>query len=506
MWGYFFNSPCTVEGCSGIAIGDRSFCQRCPARFCPEHLKSKWHACKKLENMRDVGQQVKDGQRKLLQDTLDSLDPSLVITQATVLRPGHTCTFTIPAITTLFKDSSYACMNLHLPLEFDDGVKWMVRVPLRRWVNPPRELREMVVASEVATMRMLHEAGVKVPNAWLPQPTLESKGDPPSDYFFEELIPGKSLPDTLCPLTYDQLPRAFCEKFFDDLAEHYIALSNINLPSRGIGSLYPIPGAPTSGPVGERYTLGPLSQFGPFMSPTPPYFLGPFKTQRERYLARLEIALNNTYTEKFRFQHKLRMYLWYKEMMDMVTEHPELGREDEEDRYYVRHGDDGLRQCMADEDGRLQGVLDWEWTYITTKSEAFAPSHTLYATQAWLLGDDSLTTEELLLIAAYERRSRPDLAECVRRGRPYQRLWFYLKGHYDHRDPRTKKINALRRSMRGAGAETVRSVDAWEKEAVERYGDDPRVRELAEKEPGRLVEWMKEGMVIKEKKTELART
>lgn len=61
----------------------------------------------------------------------------------------------------------YSNCNVHLPLVFDDGVKWLVRARRYRVSEAPKELQRIVSESEVETCKTLHEHGVKVPMAWL---------------------------------------------------------------------------------------------------------------------------------------------------------------------------------------------------------------------------------------------------------------------------------------------------------------------------------------------------
>jgi len=46
-------------------------------------------------------------------------------------------------------------LNIHIPIVFDDGVEWMLRLSEYRPFNPPFELLKMMRESEVATMKAL---------------------------------------------------------------------------------------------------------------------------------------------------------------------------------------------------------------------------------------------------------------------------------------------------------------------------------------------------------------
>lgn len=56
--------------------------------------------------------------------------------------------------------------NLQLILTFDDGIKWLARMPQTLKISPPFPVRKAVKLSEAATFKVLHENGVKVPEVW----------------------------------------------------------------------------------------------------------------------------------------------------------------------------------------------------------------------------------------------------------------------------------------------------------------------------------------------------
>ena len=56
--------------------------------------------------------------------------------------------------------------NFHLPLVFDDGVKWMVRIRRRIWNGPPGDALKINALSEVATLSHMRGLGIRVPGAW----------------------------------------------------------------------------------------------------------------------------------------------------------------------------------------------------------------------------------------------------------------------------------------------------------------------------------------------------
>ncbi|WVQ77754.1 hypothetical protein IAR50_007444 [Cryptococcus sp. DSM 104548] len=214
-------------------------------------------ACKVLEK---IGGDLFDDMRAR---TIDALNSDRITHQASLIRPGHTCSLIIPPIpdgdSPVTAEYKIGWINIHLPLVFDDGVKWIVRIPRRHSGDAPANLHSLVASSEVATLQLLYENGAKVPNAWMPvggNPDEAANGR----YFFEDRYAAAIL----------------------EFAEHDVAVANnTKLEVQGIGWLYP---SPTSS---CGYTLGPITSMGTFMLPEPPYFLGPSRTLRDRYLAHI---------------------------------------------------------------------------------------------------------------------------------------------------------------------------------------------------------------------------
>ncbi|ODN72896.1 hypothetical protein L202_08319 [Cryptococcus amylolentus CBS 6039] len=230
-----------------------------------------------------------------------------------------------------------------------------------------------------------------------------------------------------------------------EFAQHYIAVADIKLEVKGIGSLYPFDNS-------CGYTLGPITSMGTFMRPEPPYFLGPFKTLKERYVAHIDQALFHIRSTSFFMLYPIQVYLWLLELLDMIAECEVLAREEEE--IYIRHADDWFRQSMRDSEGHLTGCLDWE-AYATTKAEAFSSLLHLHLKEAWDEGDNALNSGELLMIGCFGKLGRSDLGECIRNGRLYARLEEALRVDQDLLGyiNRRGNVNGLLDAFRARGQE-----------------------------------------------------
>jgi hypothetical protein len=153
------------------------------------------------------------------------------------------------------------------------------------------------------------------------------------------------------PLTLEDKSVEAVQTFITDYAAHAIALSK--LPFSAIGSL-------TSRRAGidvQPY-LGPLISSRYFNSIKLPYFLGPFRTNKDRYVSHCDIILDNIgkdgcYDENA--EDACLMYLWVK---DLIDECGEMKREEQD--CYVKHADEKCDQFMTIDD-HLKAVIDWEW-------------------------------------------------------------------------------------------------------------------------------------------------
>lgn len=104
----------------------------------------------------------------------------------------------------------------------------------------------------------------------------------------------------------------------------------------------------TVGPVIDRFI-----QRG-----TAPFYLGPFRTAKERYVAFFDNALqqirDGTRTLP---QHTLVDYLTAIELKSLVMGCSEL----DQGPWYIKHGEDKGDHIMVHEEGVVTAVLDWEW-------------------------------------------------------------------------------------------------------------------------------------------------
>nr|XP_018265027.1 uncharacterized protein I303_03209 [Kwoniella dejecticola CBS 10117]OBR87185.1 hypothetical protein I303_03209 [Kwoniella dejecticola CBS 10117] len=314
-------------------------------------------------------------------------------------------------------------INVHFPMVFDDGIKWLIRIRQADNGIPPLAILDTTARSEVCTLQVVKSFGLPVPGAWMPEHHLfrdEANNHGSSDhlsicYFFCEYMEGASLsmPNLMPKNCWDANEQD--RKIIEDYAKHQIEMSNHPLLFTEIGCLFPSASAEPD----MKTQVGPLASLWGLNYVDPPRYPGPFKPNKERYLAQIDIALSNL-TRETDQNHCLNAYLWHLTLRELVETCAELSEEVSE--VYVRHADDKGDILKGTEEGRITAIFDWEMAYVTTKAEAFSSPIFCYLTYVNYEDQEVYTVREHMLIEYYKKSSRPDLAECVRRGKKYQML------------------------------------------------------------------------------------
>ncbi|WWC60598.1 uncharacterized protein I303_103172 [Kwoniella dejecticola CBS 10117] len=434
-----FEYPCQLEICSRMVVRWNAICSLCDSVWCDEHNTRQNHPCILLEDIEDYetkhdaigeAQEAVDKARVVrLVGEAQSCRESL-IAEIKLLRPGCDFTLEIPNYDALSQKGWFADCNIHLPITFDDGVKWFIRVR-QRGRKSPAEITDSIIRSEVCTLNLLKRSGIPVPEAWLPrylQKGCTGGERLPINYFFYEVIEGKPLHLPIDGRDPIELPEDEMRAFVEEYAKLQIRFADMKLPFNKIGCLVPAGnGLPDTSD--ESLEVGPIYNRGTFMKPTPPYVFGPFSTIEERYLAHIDATLEYILRGALQKDLIIEDYLWHLELREYIQVSSQLNTPACEP-VFIKHADERGDHLMRDHAGHIVGILDWEWAYVTTKEEAFsAPSVFNLNLNFWRFGDNSLRPIEQALIDAYTRLDRPDLADCVRDGKIYNRL--EMIGQYD---------------------------------------------------------------------------
>ncbi|WVF70958.1 hypothetical protein IAT40_005753 [Kwoniella sp. CBS 6097] len=432
--------PCDHPDCnqrSMSVIGNR--CPMCGLHLCVTHNSLPRHTCSELDT---------EARMKLVR-------ASDVPSVASSMRDGMKCRMEIPGDMDDYLDGG---QNVHFPINFEDGVKWVVRINLLENRPPLDGYNRSISDSEMETMGILIDHGF---------------GGGSLDYFFMDLGIGEQL---YAPIDPEKYPEDKIDRMVLDLANFFIRLSTFTFDS--ISSLQPAR-TPALGSKHEpratmTYIVGPLVDW--FISEeAPPYFIGPFKSNRERYLATIDFVLRKIENGVLSPDDPIGVYLWHLEMMEIINKYAKWGEEDN-GPYYLKHGDDKGDHILIDEEGNITGILDWEFAYTTTKAEAFISPRGL-VTHAEREAGNNLSQLEIKLIKTYEELARPDLADCVRGSRFCYRLQMNMGCL-----PELSDINLLRQIV-GSEKYGYNPLDEWEEGMREKYKENNGFRVLLGKLP-----------------------
>jgi hypothetical protein len=100
---------------------------------------------------------------------LADLDLEAVKREAEALRPGHTCTVVQASrdhSVRPFEVDEGMGVNIHVPITFDDGEEWLLRIPSYSDKPFPPDMTAQTRESEVCTYQALYAAGVAVPKVY----------------------------------------------------------------------------------------------------------------------------------------------------------------------------------------------------------------------------------------------------------------------------------------------------------------------------------------------------
>ncbi|WVW80450.1 hypothetical protein I302_102432 [Kwoniella bestiolae CBS 10118] len=410
---------------------------------------------------------------------------STLIEQAEFLRPYHTCSIDIPQNPeTVLNSGMKGNMNLHVPITFHDGVKWLLRVrqscPL-----PPDDYKSALIDSEVATLQWMKRKGCQyTPDAWMIGEMVETGQKNSLHYFFCEYLPGKSADIPSFGKDSITTPGPRTRQFIEEFATSQIALSNIPIPNALIGCLIS-----STNKDDHTATVGPFLTDGSLHHVDPPYFPGPFVANRERYLAQINIALSHIAEGLLCLAHPLDGYLWHLQLRELVDASPELARRSENG--YVKHSDEKGDHLLVDEEGRIVSIVDWESAYVTTKEEAFSSPSFMYE-DGTPNPDTRLTPAEEVLAECYENLGRQDLADIVRNGKIYKSLdgiGSFYRGDRSQLDV-LEAFDTVDDVLPPSFQPPLKIGSEWRLYLIERYKDDISLRHIIER-----VGWKEEDRV-----------
>ncbi|KAI9042720.1 uncharacterized protein KD926_005049 [Aspergillus affinis] len=271
-----------------------------------------------------------------------------------------------------------------------------------------------------------------------------------------EKLSGKSLRWSLASLEQRK-------KIMSQLADIYIELESY--PFGIMGSL-DRPGTDQIGPF-ARESL--TNYFNSEILP-----LGPYNTPREYLSASIELILGLIMKGESYAGREIYAFLVHRFLMDSVSE-VLLQHKFDDDRFYLRYADDKGDRILINDDYDITGIIDWEWAYTDSKSAAFKSPIMLLPVAEFYNGVNKIGEDESTFATILETRGHQDLADLVRNGRILHRFQFCCG--YDFAD--WEGFLGLFQGLRNAlNKDADISWEVWKQNALRRYSDDERLKEL----------------------------
>ncbi|BEJ17986.1 hypothetical protein CspHIS471_0702630 [Cutaneotrichosporon sp. HIS471] len=383
---------------------------------------------------------------------------------AKTLRPGIPFTIDVPNCDNL-REFVYilGMLNIHFPITFQDGVKWLGRVHSTggRLGNGQDKVR----AGEVAVIKTLREIAPEfVPNIHIPPGQTVHK----LKFFFNERSEGQR---------YELWPAMAAETGFQqvvkDIAQFMVKISTKEFS--GVGSL--------KFDMEQNIVVGPL--VAKHFKRTELANLEVYRTSAECYLARIDNLLRlirektlgwASSWSKDDMSTPVWRYIILLEVRDFVNGCEDMNREQPT---YIRHKDDHVGQFLVNDSGRLDDIIDWEFSAVVPFAEAFTAPDALSINlprpgmRIQFTDANVLTFLELQLQEELRALGREDMALAVGDTRKFQRLdWAMFGSNFTY-----EFAVGLRRALY-PDAKVPSSKEEWIEEGMVKYGHDEQLKEL----------------------------
>ncbi|CAL1708655.1 unnamed protein product [Somion occarium] len=454
---------CSVPSCRRPNLYGAS-CLLCERRFCVEHLGKEYHPCpdRSIESEQDAYHDAwVDARVVEINKLIASLDLDALCARASSLKGGVRCE-TPPLV--YDEDTCYIMMggmNYHFPLKFDDGDTWICRIRRVNINTPPAAIEDVVIQSEVATMRFLHSVGVPVPRVH--DFGLHTSDNPVGTaYILMDEVNGE-------PLNWTYIDEGDKKYILEQYADIFIKLSGHSF--NAIGGL--------QSRDDEFYDVGPFTAYTSFLADLHPdgavSLLGPYDTHETYLRAVLERTLEYIHSGKGYVKNRVDNYLLHKYLYECI---PDIVKATNTDGgFFLKHMDDKGDHILVDEGNNIVGVVDWEWAQTVPKAEAFAaPSFIAGVDKYFGDADVELSDDEILFADILDGKGKEELAMLVRNGRLQHRIW---RSIFENKTAENlpDSFVSLQTSLFGANNTPV-EWETWKGLALIKYKDDIGLQRL----------------------------
>ncbi|KAF2281486.1 uncharacterized protein EI97DRAFT_368619 [Westerdykella ornata] len=435
-------ATCTIGQCTRPAVRGLS-CGRCKNHLCVKHQSSQFHGC-------PSGSQA--SWEKAIDDEvaelLSALDANELARVASSLNGGNPCVFRPGQH--LGTGAIMGCANYHGWLDFEDGQKWLVRIPRTGFGTVPADLIEYFVAREYATLKFLETTKVPAAKAFGSGLASDPANHVGVNYILMEALPGK--PYYSHEATEDQKKHVLAQ-----IADVMVEISNH--PFRLAGSCVVEDGQVKVAEVASDRFIN-LGRYGPFESDA-----AYFASIIEQHLDLIaDGQLYHTCPKE--------AFLFYRLFAQNIDE---LCGDEPRDTFFLKHVDDKGDHILIDDKYNIVGIIDWQFARTVPAREAFGPSLLTADLDCLYSGKAGITKDDMEIDGALRLRGREDLATFASGDELIRRFQLGLPSGFTRAEIRqlTKAVLVTLRP----GEDDI-NMEGWESDEWVRCRDDYRTTQI----------------------------
>ncbi|THV71301.1 hypothetical protein D6D28_04537 [Aureobasidium pullulans] len=137
---------CSIENCHNPSVRVTGDCTICNRHLCYEHLKPTFHKCPTLDDEEDYYPAYANAEQEEIETLGQKINYAAPETHAMALRPGILCHASPLRFDRQTKHEVMGGMNIHVNVEFQDGVTWLARIRRSNATSPPPVVRDYITS------------------------------------------------------------------------------------------------------------------------------------------------------------------------------------------------------------------------------------------------------------------------------------------------------------------------------------------------------------------------
>lgn len=280
--------------------------------------------------------------------------------------------------------------NYHAWLTFDDGDQWLLRTPITTFSDFPDDMTEYFVASEYATLKFLEPTNVPAPKVFGYGLASDKDNVIGVSYLLMECLPGEPLHDNELLGADTPQRRGLLAQIADILIE--ISKYPVSLA----GSLM----------VNDGHSHVSMMASNRFIHLD---LLGPFSCASDYFTAVSEQYLDLIADGQLHTRYPVEAFAFYSLARAKVHTFTQSNTVTPQS-FFLKHVNDKGDHLLVDEDGKITGIIDWQFARFVPAMEAFGPSYLTANMERLYSRDAGVTDLDKKLAIELRQQGADDIA------------------------------------------------------------------------------------------------